>query len=105
MGLRENVTVPQIMVIGHNNFVFSQEGNSSAQVDLSQVGKIDRLTVQGHNNRFDNLIAKKIEIYGHNNQVTDVYCQELIDNGQNNKFRNLYKLESLPSQSASSRSN
>ena len=49
------------------------------QVEYDNYGRIERLIVQGHNNRFQYLVAKEIEIYGHNNQLTEIYCQSLAD--------------------------
>ena len=57
------------------------------------LGRINRLVVQGHNNRYEKLAALEIEVCGHNNQFSDIYCQSLIDNGQSNKFRNLHQVE------------
>ena len=57
------------------------------------MGRIDRLIVQGHNNRYEGLVARDIEIYGHNNQFSDIYCENLVDQGTSNKFRNLFPFQ------------
>ena len=84
--------MPCVLANGHNNFVFSQVRASGGGYE--SYGRIDRLIVQGHNNRYENLVAKEIEIYGHNNQFSEIYCQNLIDQGQSNKFRNLFQFDS-----------
>ena len=86
------VTVPFVLANGHNNFIYSQV---SPGMDYDSYGRIEHLIVQGHNNRFENLVAKEIEIYGHNNQLTEIYCQSFTDHGQSNKFRNLYQFEDI----------
>ena len=101
VAVQECVGIPCILANGHNNFVYSELSHQAAG-NFEMFGCIERLVVQGHNNRFENLIAKEIEIFGHNNQLSDIYCQNLVDQGQNNKFRNLYQIQNAPTQQPAS---
>ena len=100
MGVHENVCVPCVLTNGHNNFLYTQPTSRSQPQGCESYGRVDRLIVQGHNNRYERLVALEIEIFGHNNQFSEIYCQNLIDQGQNNKFRQLFQLEpqQVPSQ-------
>ena len=75
VGIQETVTVPCVLANGHNNYVFTQaQSSSQASLNFETFGRIERLVVQGHNNRFENLIADEIQIFGHNNQFSQIGC-------------------------------
>ena len=85
--LGREAKIPIVLINGHNNFSFSKEtGNSS-------LGLIERLVVQGHNNKIESIRTGKIELFGHNNQITGVgYYQGVSDTGQNNRIRDCVRL-------------
>ena len=90
-----------ILANGHNNFVFSQVQGGRNNASCENFGIVEELVVQGHNNRFESLVANEIKVFGHNNQFSEIYCNNLLDQGQNNKFRNFFQLDSASQQSSS----
>ena len=79
VGVHENVCVPCVLTNGHNNFLYTQPTSRGQSQGCDSFGRVDRLIVQGHNNRYERLVALEIEIYGHNNQFSEIYCQNLVD--------------------------
>lgn len=62
---------------GHNNYMASQGNFTSAH--CNSLGRLDNLIVQGHNNRFENLVVNTLIINGHNNQFSGIYCNNIVN--------------------------